>query len=125
METIKVLNKKVKMIAHRGLSGLEKENTCPAFVAAGNRSYFGIETDIHRTADGQYVVIHDEATKRVSNEKIDINVEENLYSALKDIVLPDIDGSTNRQDIKIPLLNGEKSIITLDELKKSFCRVNQ
>lgn len=104
METIKVLNKKVKMIAHRGLSGLEKENTCPAFVAAGNRSYFGIETDIHRTADGQYVVIHDETTKRVSNEKIDINVEENPYSALKDIVLPDIDGSTNRQDIKIPLL---------------------
>ena len=33
------------MIAHRGVSGLELENTCAAFVAAGNRSYFGIETD--------------------------------------------------------------------------------
>ena len=104
MDTIKVLNKKVKMIAHRGLSGLEKENTYPAFIAAGNRSYFGLETDIHRTSDGQYVVIHDETTKRVSNEEININVEENPYSALKDIVLPDIDGSTNRQDIRIPLL---------------------
>ena len=104
MDTIKVSNGKVKMIAHRGLSGLERENTYPAFVAAGNRSYFGIETDIHKTADGQYVVIHDETTKRVSNEAYDINVEENPYSSVKDIVLPDIDGSTNRQDIKIPLL---------------------
>ena len=104
MDTIKVNNTKVKMIAHRGLSGLEKENTCPAFVAAGNRSYFGIETDIHITKDGQYVIIHDESPKRVSDEKYDINVEENDYSALLDIVLPDIDGSFNRKDIRIPLL---------------------
>ena len=72
MDTIKVNNTRVKMIAHRGLSGLEKENTCPAFVAAGNRSYFGIETDIHITKDGQYVIIHDESPKRVSDEKYDI-----------------------------------------------------
>ena len=37
----------VKMIAHRGVSGLERENTCPAFVAAGVKSYYGIETDVH------------------------------------------------------------------------------
>ena len=54
------------MIAHRGLSGLERENTYHAFIAAGNRSYFGIETDIHKTADGEFVVIHDETTERVS-----------------------------------------------------------
>ena len=29
-----------RMIAHRGLSGIERENTCAAFVAAGNRSYY-------------------------------------------------------------------------------------
>jgi len=104
VDTIKVYSNRVKMIAHRGLSGLERENTCPAFVAAGNRSYFGIETDIHRTKDGQYVIIHDESTKRVSNDKYDINVEESDYSALEGIVLPDIDGSENRKDIRIPLL---------------------
>ena len=38
MNTIKFENKgNIKMIAHRGLSGLEKENTCPAFVAAGGQ----------------------------------------------------------------------------------------
>ena len=42
MDTIK-LNKEgsnVKMIAHRGVSGLERENTCAAFVAAGNRETY-------------------------------------------------------------------------------------
>ena len=39
MNTILFENKgKIKRIAHRGLSGLEKENTCPAFVAAGVKS---------------------------------------------------------------------------------------
>ena len=46
MNTIKFDKKNVKVIAHRGLSGIETENTNSAFVAAGNRSYFGIETDI-------------------------------------------------------------------------------
>ena len=45
MDTIKIDNKNVRMVAHRGLSGLEKENTCSAFVAACNRAtYFGVET---------------------------------------------------------------------------------
>ena len=32
-----------KMIAHRGASCLECENTAAAFIAAGNRSYWGME----------------------------------------------------------------------------------
>ena len=58
------------MVAHRGLSGIERENTCAAFVAAGNRSYFGIECDIHRTVDGGYVIIHDHNTERVAIDKL-------------------------------------------------------
>ena len=104
MDTIKINSGNVKMVAHRGVSGIEKENTCPAFVAAGNRSYFGIETDIHITKDKQFVVIHDSSTWRVSSEKYDIKVEEVDYSELKDIVLSDRDGSFIRQDIRVPLL---------------------
>ena len=36
MDVIRIDSKETKMVAHRGLSGLERENTCPAFVAAGN-----------------------------------------------------------------------------------------
>ena len=104
MDTIKINKGAVKMVAHRGASGLERENTVPAFLAAGNRSYFGVETDIHRTADGKYVVIHDETTSRVTRGAANINVAENPYDAVKDLVLPDKDGTTMRQDIRIPLL---------------------
>lgn len=127
-DTIKIDRKHVKMVAHRGMSGLERENTNVAFVAAGNRSYFGIETDIHRTADGKYVVIHDETTKRVSGDAVDVNVEEVSYDVLKDIVLPDLDGSTTRKDIRIPLLPEYVHIckkydkVGVLELKNPFAR---
>lgn len=104
MDTIKIEGHKPKMIAHRGLSGIELENTYPAFVAAANRSYFGIETDVHVTADGKFVVIHDETTERVSLGAYNVNVETSPFDAVKDIILPDLDGNTSRRDIKIPLL---------------------
>ena len=64
-DTIKIDRKQVKMVAHRGMSGLERENTSVAFVAAGNRSYFGIETDIQKTKDGVLVLFHDDTLDRV------------------------------------------------------------
>lgn len=126
MDTIKLNSKHVKIIAHRGLSGIERENTCTAFLAAANRSYFGIETDIHTTRDGKFVIIHDETTERVSLGENNINVEENDYSAVENIVLPDKDGTKIRQDIKIPLLSEYIAIckkyekICILEVKNAF-----
>jgi len=105
MNTIKVNLENVKMIAHRGLSGIERENTCPAFVAAGNRSYFGIETDIHKSADGKFVILHNETLSEVSMGKYDLSVEKCSYDEVKDLILPDKDGSFTRQDIRVPLLS--------------------
>ena len=126
MTTIKINKKDVKMVAHRGVSGLERENTNPAFVAAGNRSYFGIETDVHKTLDGKFVVIHDAETSRVTDGKININTEQSNYDDFKDIILPDLDGKYDRTDIRIPTLTEyvrickkyEKKCIL--ELKQAF-----
>ncbi len=90
------------MVAHRGLSGIEKENTCAAFVAAGNRSYYGIETDIHRTLDGQFVVIHDDTTGRVAIDNLE--VEKTTFDCLRRLQLTDIDGVKGRSDLVIPTL---------------------
>ncbi|MGI6701181.1 MAG: glycerophosphodiester phosphodiesterase [Christensenellales bacterium] len=65
-KTIPLNPKNAKMIAHRGLSNLERENTLPAFKLAGEHTYYGIETDVHKTGDGKYVIIHDDNTLRVS-----------------------------------------------------------
>lgn len=90
------------MVAHRGLSGIEKENTCAAFVAAGNRSYYGIETDIHRTLDGKFVVIHDDTTGRVAIDNLE--VEKTTFDCLRRMQLTDIDGVKGRSDLVIPTL---------------------
>lgn len=103
MDTIKINNKNVKMVAHRGLSGIEKENTCSAFVAACNRAtYFGVETDVHRTADGQYIIFHDDNTARVGIDHMVI--EETTFETLRKLQLTDIDGKRGRIDLTMPNL---------------------
>lgn len=100
-ETLKMLSNKPLMIAHRGLSGLERENTCAAFVAAGNRSYYGIETDIHRTKDGQYIVYHDDNLVRLlGDERV---VEEMTFAELRALRLKDHDEIV-REDLVLPSL---------------------
>ena len=41
LDTLKFNNNGVKLIANRGLSGIEAENTVPAFVAAANPFILG------------------------------------------------------------------------------------
>ena len=103
MDTIRIDDKKsTLMVAHRGLSGIERENTCSAFVAAGNRSYFGIECDVHRTADGRYVIIHDDNTERVAMDRLE--VESSTYETLRSLRLTDKNGERGRIDLRIPSL---------------------
>lgn len=104
MNTIKIeAARKPLMIAHRGCSGLERENTNAAFVAAGNRSYWGIETDIHKTVDGKYIVIHDDNTKRVTGDNI--AVEETTFDTLRRLTVFNApSGKKDRSDLCLPSL---------------------
>ena len=49
------------VIAHRGASGVEYENSVAAFKKAGQLGADGIELDIHATTDGALIVHHDPA----------------------------------------------------------------
>ena len=86
MNTTKFVHpRKPLMVAHRGVSGLETENTHAAFVAAGNRSYYGIETDVHVTSDGKYVAFHDDETRRLAAE--DVIIEQTDFATLRNMIL--------------------------------------
>ncbi|MBR2444529.1 MAG: hypothetical protein IKB27_03920 [Clostridia bacterium] len=98
MNTIKFRKKQARVVAHRGLSGIEKENTTSAFVAAGNHSYFAIETDIHRTIDGHFVINHDPDFMRVAG--VNLVIEESTLEQIQNIVLYDMDGTKNRNDLR-------------------------
>ena len=109
MDTIKFESKgNVQMIAHRGVSGLERENTCPAFVAAGVKSYYGIETDVHITADGKVIVYHNDNLKRLTG--LDMVIEETTFDELRKIRLKDTDLITERNDLFLPTLEEYVSI---------------
>ena len=111
MNTIKIDKNgtDVKMIAHRGLSGLEQENTCAAFVAAGNReTYFGIETDIHCTSDGAFIIIHDDSTERVTGQNL--FVEQTDFQTLRNLPVFDRGSDLPRGDLQLPTLQEYISI---------------
>ena len=100
MDTIKLDRKNCKIIAHRGVSGIEMENTCPAFVVAGNRSYYGIETDVHVTSDEKYIIYHDDNTMRLTRE--DYVIEETTFDVLRKLKV--YEGDITRTDLCLPTL---------------------
>lgn len=123
--TIKLESKgHTQMIAHRGMCGLEPENTHAAFVAAGNRSFYGIEADVHKTADGKFIIMHDGNTLRMSGD--DIEIAKATYETLRSLRLKQKDGKRGRTDLRIPSMEeyleickyyGKKAIL---ELKDEF-----
>ena len=103
MNTIKIDKKSTKIIAHRGQSCLETENTNAAFIAAGNRTCFGIETDVYKTKDGKYVLLHDGNTGRLCD--VAINVWDSTFEEIRSIRLRDGFTGKAREDLIIPTLD--------------------
>lgn len=54
-------------IGHRGAAGTHPENTMVSFRRAIELDCDGIEFDVHRTADGELIVIHDGFLNRTTN----------------------------------------------------------
>ena len=101
-------NGETKMIAHRGLSAIEVENTDRAFIAAAERSYYGIEADVRRTADGRYVMCHDSDLKKLCG--VDMIVEESTLEELLAVELYDLHGKKNPEVGSISTLESYISI---------------
>ena len=55
------------VVAHRGASGVFPENTAVAFQEAIRLDVDAIELDVHLTADGELLVIHDPTVDRTSD----------------------------------------------------------
>ena len=88
---------KGRNFAHRGLhtkDGAAPENSLPAFKAAALMGY-GVELDVHITADNKLVVFHDDTLMRMCGDPR--NIEDLTYDELSEFTL----GHT---DCKIPLL---------------------
>lgn len=60
-------------IAHRGAKAYEPENTLKAFQKALDLNSDGIELDVHLSADGHVIVIHDDTIDKMTNGKGAVN----------------------------------------------------
>jgi glycerophosphoryl diester phosphodiesterase len=89
---VKTLNK-VLAIAHRGASGYLPENTLPAFHLAVEQGADAVELDVHLSADGHPVVMHDPTVDRTTDG----------HGYIKDMTLADL-RRLRCQGQKIPLL---------------------
>ena len=56
-----------KVLGHRGYRARFPENTLLAFAKAFESGADGIECDLQKSADGRFVIIHDDVVDRVSN----------------------------------------------------------
>ena len=72
-----------RVIAHRGASALRPENTLPAFEQAVIDGADILETDVHLTADGEIIAIHDCTVDRTTEGSG--NVHEMPYKQLRNL----------------------------------------
>lgn len=108
MNTIKIDKYFKGMVANRGLSGIETENTIFAFLAAANRSYSGISGDLNVSRDGQIIVTYDDTLLRLG--LLNLYIPSFNYDELKKFSLVDRKTANLNSNLFIPKLNDLLSI---------------
>ncbi len=91
-----------KLIAHRGYSGKYPQNTIPAFEAAVEAGFWGVECDIHTTKDGKWVVIHDDEISNLTDGTG--YVSDKTFAEIQEIRMDSGNGIENYGTLPIPTL---------------------
>ena len=79
------------IVAHRGLHAWHPENSLEAFAAAWDAGVAWCECDVHATADGVPVVLHDESLDRTTNGRGPVS--RTTFAELRRVRLKRSDGS--------------------------------
>lgn len=105
------------VLAHRGASGYAPENTLEAFRLAAEMGADGFELDVHVSADGELIVMHDEKVDRTTDGKG--YIKDKTLKELK--ALDASNGKAGYRDVRIPtlrevyeLISGTKLIINTE-----------
>lgn len=101
----------VSIIAHRGASAYELENSLAAFKKAYELNADAIELDIWRTTDDSLVVMHDRTTGRTSDQ--DLIIPESTSSQLREIRLNNGEKIPYLQEVLKTLPVGKKIVVEI------------
>ncbi|XMB71989.1 glycerophosphodiester phosphodiesterase family protein [Mycoplasmatota bacterium WC30] len=108
MNTIKIDKYFKGMVANRGLSGIETENTIFAFLAASNRSYHGISCDLNVSRDSKIILTYDDTLLRLG--LLNLYIPSFTYDELKKFSLVDRKTSNLDSNLFIPKLSDFLSV---------------
>lgn len=115
----------IRLIAHRGLSGIAPENTLPAFEEAGKAEFFGVECDVYKTKDGKWVIMHDSDTKRMCGKRLFIS--SNTSDRLSALEITNGANIEKYEGVKIPGVEEyletcvKYSVVPVVEIKNADC----
>ena len=108
----KTENTQITLIAHRGFSSVAPENSLASIREAGEASFYGAEFDIKLTADGEWVVFHDNSVNFRTNGEG--NITEMTKEEACKLTIDKGYGLDEYPDEKIPTLEE-----ALEECKKA------
>lgn len=92
----------VRMVAHRGYSAVAPENTLPSFHMAGEYGFWGAECDTSPTADGVWIIIHDDTVERTTDGTG--KVGELTYAEIAAMTIDDGNNVEQYPETKVPIL---------------------
>ena len=92
----------VRMTAHRGYSAVAPENTLPAFRLAGEYGFWGAECDTSPTADGVWVIMHDDTVDRMTDGTGKVN--ELTFAEIQALTVDAGNNVEQYPDTKVPTL---------------------
>jgi glycerophosphoryl diester phosphodiesterase len=97
-----------RLFAHRGASGIAPENTLEAFTAGLDAGAERLELDVHATADGHVVVLHDPTVDRTTDGSGAVRTlslaELKRLDAGARFTLPDGTMPFRGRDVRVPTL---------------------
>ncbi len=97
-----LFNTEYRLTAHRGFSSVAPENTAPALAEAGKAGFYAAEFDIIPTADGVWVLIHDDTVDRTMDGEGE--VEKLTLAQLREMKIDGGKGIENYPDLRISTL---------------------
>ncbi|MFA7076070.1 MAG: glycerophosphodiester phosphodiesterase family protein [Candidatus Izemoplasmatales bacterium] len=108
MNTIKIDKYFRGMVANNGLSGIETENTIFSFLAAANRSYFGVSCELSVSKDNKYIVTGCDSLLKYG--LLNLDIPSFSYNELKKFALVDRKTGFLNEFVFIPRLEDYLSI---------------
>lgn len=125
VEVYKVELQNEKLIAHRGYSSEAPENTTVAFELAVQNGFYGVECDVRKTYDGEFVIMHDADLNRMCGYNLSISAL--ALQQLKQYTITAGKNISQYPDLTIPTLDEYLEILEMSstihpfiELKEEF-----